>query len=646
MIETKEDKTFALIQAENAALRKRIAELEQVVAAQQAQLPQEAVDKETVHALLNAIQESAFLMDIDGTILQANACVAKRFGKHIDELIGTNAYDVVPPDVARERKKYADQVVHTRQPVRFEDRRNGHWIDNTIYPVFDRVGNVTSLAVFGLDFTLRKQAEAELRESRTRLQAIFDNASVGIGMMHADGSYIQVNERWAQMLGYTLEEIYQTTPTSIMRSDDLSESQQRLQELIRGDKNTYTIEKPFIRKDGSIFWCNLSVTAIRNDDGVLESLVGIAADITDRKEVEDVLKDANDQLMYWVTELKQRNRESSLLNEMGDLLQSSLTVEEAYDTIARYGAKLFPDQSGTLYSIDHSDSLVEAVAAWGSLPPCEHVLSPDVCWSLRRGRTYHLDSPEEGPLCQNMKKGDPNAIAFPYVCVPLMAQGKTLGMLHLRSNTGDENPERQRWVQQLATTVAEHISLALANLSLREQLRTQSIQDPLTGLYNRRYLEEALERELRRALHRHHSVGIIMIDIDHFKHFNDTYGHDGGDAMLRELGVFLRSNVRGEDIACRYGGEELLLILPGMSLDAVYKRAEQIRQDVRALHVTHKDQAIGPVSLSIGVACFPQHSTNGADLIKVADDALYQAKAQGRNRVVIGYMQTHDGTYA
>lgn len=187
--------------------------------------------------------------------------------------------------------------------------------------------------------------------------------------------------------------------------------------------------------------------------------------------------------------------------------------------------------------------------------------------------------------------------------------------------------------QQLAVTVAEHIALSLANLKLRETLQNQSIRDPLTGLFNRRYLEESLEREVNRAQRKQQTLGIIMLDVDHFKRFNDTFGHEAGDAVLRKLGQFLHTHIRVSDIACRYGGEELTLILPEASLDVTHQRAEQIREGVKHLQVQHRHQPLDAITLSLGVACFPQHGLTGEAVMQAADAALYRAKKEGRDAV-------------
>jgi diguanylate cyclase (GGDEF)-like protein len=215
--------------------------------------------------------------------------------------------------------------------------------------------------------------------------------------------------------------------------------------------------------------------------------------------------------------------------------------------------------------------------------------------------------------------------------MPMMAQGEAVGLLHLAS--GPHSTKLAETKQSLAVTVTEHIALAMANLKLRETLRNQSVRDPLTGLFNRRYMEESLERELSRAKRNRRSLGVVMIDIDHFKHFNDTYGHEAGDTLLRELGSFLQSSVREGDIACRYGGEEFLLILPEVSIAAALHRADQMRDEFKKKAIRYSGKSLGNVTLSFGVALFPTHADTVGTLLRVADQALYRAKGAGRDRV-------------
>jgi diguanylate cyclase (GGDEF)-like protein len=227
------------------------------------------------------------------------------------------------------------------------------------------------------------------------------------------------------------------------------------------------------------------------------------------------------------------------------------------------------------------------------------------------------------------------------LCVPISISGEMLGILSLccdhgqpvdtNNGKGNHTIETKRMA---LTRVAEHYALSLVNLRLRETLRMECIRDPLTGLYNRRYMEESLEREARRAKRHNMPIGIIMLDIDHFKHFNDIFGHEAGDIVLKELGSFLRAHTRGEDIACRYGGEEFLLILPETPLKVVAQRAKELHAGVKKLKIVYRGRLLH-ITISAGVAVLPNHSSEVKEVVKAADVAMYRAKENGRNQVVL-----------
>ena len=210
---------------------------------------------------------------------------------------------------------------------------------------------------------------------------------------------------------------------------------------------------------------------------------------------------------------------------------------------------------------------------------------------MRAGRAHRVDDPASALLCKHISAADNPATG--YLCLPLAAQSESLGFLHvrfLRCATQGREAEEFATKQRLAVAITENLALALANLKLRETLQTQAIRDPLTGLYNRRYLEETLDRELHRSRRLEAPLGVVMMDLDHFKDFNDTSGHAAGDAALIALAHTITAEMRTEDIACRYGGEEFLLVMPGASLATTQERAEHLRQVVQALQVKYQDR--------------------------------------------------------
>lgn len=318
---------------------------------------------------------------------------------------------------------------------------------------------------------------------------------------------------------------------------------------------------------------------------------------------------------------------------MGELLQSCESLDETYEVVARYAGQLFAGDSEAVYVLAASRNIVEAVASWDDgVAEHEAVFAPSACWGLRRGRAHQAGG-SGGLVCAHAA----DHAAADALCIPMVAQSEALGVLHLRGiePLGETTEGAADTRRQLAVAVAEHLALALANFRLRASLRAQSIRDPLTGLYNRRYLEESLERELRRAARRQRPLSVVSIDVDHFKKFNDTFGHSAGDAVLAAVGRILLENVRGEDIVCRMGGEELMVILPDCPEDAAVERAEELRHLVRNLTVEFHGQALGMITVSLGVATFPAHGTTGESLLLAADAALYAAKAQGRDRTLL-----------
>jgi diguanylate cyclase (GGDEF)-like protein len=346
------------------------------------------------------------------------------------------------------------------------------------------------------------------------------------------------------------------------------------------------------------------------------------------------LTSVNDTLRRNVAELEVRNREMVRLVELGELLSSSQTSAEVAAVISRVVPPLFADDAGAFYEVSSGSVAAESVAVWGDPPPARRVFSPTECWALRRGRVHVMDGSPSQLRCPHVEEPTPHGA----VCAPLAAEGESLGVLHVQVR--QLVPGRKRAAvladrERLARTLAEQLELALANFRLRETLREQSARDQLTGLFNRRYMEESLDRELRRASREDYSLGLLMMDLDHFKDLNDGFGHAAGDLMLRAVGDFLGSSVRGDDVACRFGGEEFVVILPRASLENTRRRAEALRKGMKGLQL----EASGPlrpnVTMSIGVACAPEHGETREQLVHAADVALYRAKTLGRDRVEV-----------
>ncbi len=472
----------------------------------------------------------------------------------------------------------------------------------------------------------RLEATEALRASEERYRDLFENANDMVYTLDLEGNLTSLNKAAERITGYSREEALDMNFLQFVAPEHRDSARRLLGRRKAGDSPT-TDEIEIVTREGQTIALEISTHLIMHE-GKPIGLQGIARDVTERKRTEEALQQAKHKLEAWVDELEQRTREMTLLSEMGDLLRACLTTEEAYTVIVRFAQQIFPVEVGSLYVISSSRNVVEAVAVWGNASRAEHMFSPEECWGLRRGRVHWVQDTRVGLLCKHLRHPPPEG----YLCVPMMAQSEALGVLHLSQPTAGRLSEAK---QRLAIAMAEHIAMALSNLRLHETLRSQSIRDPLTGLFNRRFMEESLELELRRAVRNSRPLGVIMVDLDRFKNFNDQFGHDAGDTLLRQLGNLLQSNIRAEDIACRYGGEEFTLILPEGNAEITEQRAHALRDAVQKLEVQHRGQPLGRLTASLGVAVFPDHARTAEALLQAADAALYLSKDAGGDTVTI-----------
>lgn len=343
-----------------------------------------------------------------------------------------------------------------------------------------------------------------------------------------------------------------------------------------------------------------------------------------RLRTEENLRDA-------VAQMERNNRETQLIGKMGDYLRSCREEEEAYEMISSNLPVIFPNSYGSVAIFNNSRNILRPVLTWGTLPDGVGLeFEPDGCWALRQGRAHLNGGDEVTPVCDHLVSIPEGNMT---ICLPMQAQGETIGQIFIGARKSERHEVTR---EELGTMrrIAEQISLALANLKLQRALKEQSIKDPLTKLYNRRYLEDTLPRELARAQRSGQPLTVLLMDIDHFKKVNDTYGHDAGDAVLSAFSKMLTTKVRKEDIACRWGGEEFLLILGAADAGLAQSRAQEICDTARGLKIAFQGKPI-PITVSIGAAIFPSHGDASEELIRNADLSLYKAKQGGRDRVVL-----------
>ena len=593
-------------------------------------------------SIFDSIQDGISIIDGELNIVRVNRA-KERDHAYAMPLVGKKCYEafhetggpcpICPVRRTLETGKADQEIVSTK----LAGKAGGRYLNLRTFPLIDTAsGNINGVVEYARDITEQVQAEEALRESEQRFRDLADNVAEWVWEVDLEGKYTYSSPVAERLLGYKPEEVLG------QHFDDFFLPNER-QELKGQAFAIFVTKQPFrdfinpnLHKNGEIVWLSTSGVPVFDAQGDFWGYRGANIDITERRKSQEALEIANTQLKALLEEADERNRDMALLNDMVDVLQSCRTSAEAFEAIGHFVPRFFPIDAGALYLLRNSKNLLSSVTVWGQPPPSDELFPPDDCWAIRGGRVHRVDDPVSALLCKHVTLT--STLATGYLCVPLMAQGASLGILHIRflscATQGREASELEA-KQRLAVAIAENLSLALANLKLRESLQNQAIHDPLTGLYNRRYLEETMDRELHRARRQKTHLGAAMIDLDHFKDFNDTYGHAAGDALLSALANLIATGIRAEDIACRYGGEEFLLIMPGASLPGVRERAENLRQAVKALQVKYQDRFLKSTTISLGVAIFPDQGLTAEEVIAAAEAALYRAKQSGRDRVEI-----------
>jgi len=331
--------------------------------------------------------------------------------------------------------------------------------------------------------------------------------------------------------------------------------------------------------------------------------------------------------------LEAQERQHITVLKLSSYLKASMNAPEVCSIAQELAPQLFPGAAGQIHLFRQPRKTFEHAAKWGANGSADRNFELHECWALRRMQLHVVWNVDSELVCEHIRPFA-QTIAPPFVCVPMLSNGELVGLLHLQGLQTTAHAGARAHALYLASAMAEEIALALGSLKLREALQEQSVRDPLTGLYNRRFLEEFLSREIVRAGRGKHMLSVILMDLDHFKSINDTFGHEAGDVVLRRIGLLLQAYVRGSDIACRVGGEEFAILLPEASMQVAAHRAEEIRKAVHEMGVKHDGKTLGPVTASLGVAAFPKSGDTADTVLRAADRALYDAKNSGRNSVI------------
>ncbi|MGQ9800855.1 MAG: diguanylate cyclase [Candidatus Saccharicenans sp.] len=491
----------------------------------------------------------------------------------------------------------------------------------------------------------KEEIARRLEENEALFRNMVENLGEGVVIADSEENFIFANEAAIRIFEQFEEGLVGHNLNEFLSPDQFELVQSHTRRRRRNIKDKYELQ--ITLKNGKKK--NLMVSAVPQLDnrGNYMSTLAVITDITRQKEEEQASATAKQELEKAIAELQRSNQEAALQSEMGDALQLANSEKEFTEIIVNYAQKFFPEYTGLLYLRPDRENFLQLSRSWNLNHPVEELINLEDCWAIRKASIYLVTDPESQPVCPHLRMSKTPGMASS--CLPINSFGATLGLLVIvsgqaASTNGANSIYRQGLdsKKQLMITFAQRASMALANIRLRESLKEQSIRDPLTGLYNRRYLEETVQREFIRAKRAGQTVSVIMLDIDHFKKFNDTYSHEAGDLVLQKVAQVIQKAVRAEDCVCRYGGEEFTIIMPGLELAKASSRAGLILNLVRHLEINYNGAVLKNLTVSAGVASYPEHGQNWSEVIQAADEALLQAKKNGRNRIEVAKKLTEE----
>ncbi len=559
----------------------------------------------------------------DGSIIEVNSALVDLLKyPNREELLKKNAGELYVNPVERKAQhtRLAAQGSLLQSEVELQ-RFDGTTIivrDN-VHAVKDAQGDIAFYEGSLEDITNEKNAEAALIKSEERYRTLVENMGEGLTFVDPNEIVLFANPAADAMFGVGEGKLIGRNLQDFLESNQLMTVLEQTSKRKKGVRSVYEVE--IKRPDGEKRNLTITATPQYDEEGKFIGAFGVIHDITNRRKNEQALQETQAQLAGKVHELEQRQFEISKLAELGNIFQKCTRLEETHTTIIEYSKMLFPEEAGALYSIDAEHELGRSLLTWGDPALRGEILSFDDCHALRsKTGLFHTEDSKLN-ICSHIDQssGTPSSC----LCIPIIHQDQIIALFHLQSRPNQ--PVLSIADRKLAAAETEQISLAFSNLILRERLSEQAIRDPLTGLFNRYYMEETLEIEVERSRRSNKPIGIIMLDFDRFKELNTAFGHPHVDEMLREFGAMLTTAIRASDISCRYGGDEFLIILPETTLATACQRAEQLRQRVKNL-VVKKEDTTNKVTISVGVAAFPDHGREVSELIQAVDTALLKAK--------------------
>jgi diguanylate cyclase (GGDEF)-like protein/PAS domain S-box-containing protein len=597
--------------------------------------------EERYRAVVETQTEMILRWTIEGKVIFANEAFRRCFGEASEKLeiksiqphIHPDDFEVLLQKLSALGPHLTELTTEFRMLAPEGEIRWHHWNNRAI---LDQNGQLTEIQSVGRDITDLKRAERALQDSETRYrivaQMVSDYAYVVRFGTQGEIQMEWVNGAFARTLGYDPVRLgINNEWLQLIHPEDRSLIEGVTAQLKVGQTVTHEMR---VITGNEVRWLRVYNYPVRDElTGRLVRVYGAVQDISRNRKAEDDLRQSYQKLAQSVHILERHNREITLVGEMGDLLQSCLHFDEARQVFAQFAGQLFPDLSGALFLFDAERNMLETAAAWGHNLQTEREFIARDCWALRRGRLYMVETSSNVLLCNHVNP--PASHSFtPYQCVPMMAQGEMLGMLYLE-NPSPGSTETLLNQTPLALMVAERLGMALSNIKLRETLRYQATRDALSGLLNRRVLEEMVEKELRDAALTQQTLAILMTDMDNFKRINDTYGYDAGDMLITQAGAMLQATCQPGETPFRFGGDQFALLVLGATPETAQQRALRLQTDIGSLRAAINGRPVGKITSCVGIAVYPQHADTRVALLHAAEQALFTAKANGSGSIAI-----------
>ncbi len=498
-------------------------------------------------------------------------------------------------------------------------------VEQSLKLFFENIALIEDLSASNKKLT---HAYHTIEDNELRLRDIQENAPIGMAVISLEGTWLEINSALCEILGYSKIELKAKSLEEITDAVNYTETLNNREKMIQGQINHVQNERQFVHKHGQLIWVLINESLVRDSQKKPLYFISQIQDINERKHNDLIVKELNEKTHSMLTQLQQRELEMGFINKMNVTLQTCQESSEAYSIINNMAEQLFFQLSGGLMIADQSAHCLETMSQWGSQQILKKNITHNDCWALRTGHMYVVDHLGKDLVCHHFDTPPQSG----YICVPQISQTGIVGLLVLIAPTGDIISSHQ---QQLASSFNDVIKLSLTNIRLLEMLNEQSIHDALTQLYNRRFLDETLPRELARIARENRPLCVCMLDIDYFKQFNDTNGHEAGDEVLKLIGQVLLDNTRKTDIVCRLGGEEFVLVFVDSHVDEVFPKLANICELIRGAHIQFRGQLLPQITVSVGIAEAPKQGTLYKDILRAADDALYSAKQNGRDRIEI-----------